>query len=234
MGAHKAGRSGAERGREAGAAEGARRGGGRAGGAAAPHLIVHGWRPAPPPGPASLAAAAAAAAQRRPAALIVCQAPPPPPLPAARPPASPAEPETTASSGREPTPGPRRRLRPAAPSDSHLGQSTAREAAGGAGLPAWRGPAGLLSEGRSPQPMGGPDRRGGRREGGRREASPAERARGVRRTWRGAGAGRERRACAPRPTRTLPRGAAGAPAGPVWRELQGHLWFLAACCSVME
>lgn len=173
------GRGGRDRGGRAGGRREGRRGPGgrrglRWGGAAAPHLIVHGWRPAPPPGPASLAAVpAAAAAQRRPAALIVCQAPPPP-LPAARPPASPAEPETAASSGRAPTPGPRRRLGPAAPTDSRLAQSAARTAARGAGLPAWRGPAGLRSEGRSPQPMGGPDRRGGRREGGRREASPAE------------------------------------------------------------
>lgn len=165
----------------------------RWGGAAAPHLIVHGWRPAPPPGPASLAAAAV---QRRPAALIVCQAPPPP-LPAARPPASPAEPETTASPGLAPTLGPRRRVGPAAPTDSHLAQSTAQKAACRAGLPSWRRLAGPLSEGRSPQPMGHPDRRGGRREGGRREASPAQRTRGVRSTWRGAGAGRARRS-APR------------------------------------
>lgn len=165
-GAHKAGRAGAKRGRgregrdpegpdgrTAGRREGGRGPGGRRGlrwgGAAAPHLIVHGCRPAPPPGPASLAAAAAAAAQRLPAALIVCQAPPPP-LPAARPPASPAEPETTASPGRSPTPGPRRRLGPAAPTDSRLDQSTAQKAARGAGLPAWRGLARRLSEGRSP------------------------------------------------------------------------------------
>lgn len=214
-GAHKAGRAGGrapggggggggeaetQEGRAAGRREGGRGPGGRRGlrwgGAAAPHLIVHGCRPAPPPGPASLAAAAAAAAaQRLPAALIVCQAPPPP-LPAARPPASPAEPETTASTGRAPTPGPRRRLGPAAPTDSRLAQSTARKAASGAGLPAWRGPAGRLSEGRSPQPMGGQDRRSGRREGGKREARPLERTRGVHRTWRGPGAGRTRRACA--------------------------------------
>lgn len=156
--------------REGGRGPGGRRGL-RWGGAAVPHLIVHGWRPAPPPGPALLAAAAAA--QRRPAALIVCQAPPPP-LTAARPPASPAEPETTASPGRAPTAGPRRRLGPAARTDRRLGQSTIRTATRGVGLPTWWGPAGLRSEGRSPQPMGSPDRRGGRREGGRREASPAE------------------------------------------------------------
>lgn len=70
--AGRAGKGGKKGGREG---PGGRRGL-RWGGAAVPHLIVHGWRPAPPPGPALLAAAAAA--QRRPAALIVCQAPPPP------------------------------------------------------------------------------------------------------------------------------------------------------------
>lgn len=126
--------------------------------------------PRPAPGPRVARRRRRSAPPRRPHCLSGTAAAADP----GRPPASPAEPETTASPGRAPTAGPRRRLGPAAPTDSLLGQSSARTVAHGSELPTWRGSAGLWSEGRSPQPIVGPDGRGGGREGGRRDSSPAE------------------------------------------------------------
>lgn len=86
---------------------------------------------------------------------------------------------------------------------------------------------------------------GGGREGGARRAQQKG-ARGVRRTWRGAGAGQARRACAlvrrgrcpvaraslgPEP----PWARAELAAGTLERHPQGHFCFLATCCyCVME